>query len=147
MYKIIAYTLATLASAGLCSSNVISVPPTTESLQGVWIGVPYQAHDFCRLALTNNAGLFAHGFEAQKPMLYSIKSYKAEGQGKVTFKITPASTNAYPILLSGDANSYSIRIVIKSPDGGWSHESVLYREETVNRMLEDLKESMEHFTQ
>lgn len=134
-----------LIFTGLCSSNVIPVPPTNESLQGVWIGLPYQAHDFCRLVLTNNAGLFAHGFESERPMLYCIRSYNTEGQGKVTFKITPASTNAYPILLTGDANSYRIRIVIKAPGGRWSHESVLYREETVNKMLQDLKESMELF--
>jgi hypothetical protein len=144
MHKAILYSLATLALAGVCSSTVISFPPTDKALQGVWIGVPYQANDFCRLVLTNNTGLFAHGFEDEKPMLYTINSYKTEGQGHVTFNVSPISTNAYPIVVIGTANSHQIRLVIKSPDGGWSHESMLYREETVNKMLEGLKKVMEN---
>jgi hypothetical protein len=121
------------------------VPPTEKSLQGVWIGLPYQANDFCRLILTNNSGLFAHSFELEKPMLYSVNSYKTDALGNVSFEVSTGSTNAYPILLSGRANSHEIRIAIRSPDGGWSHESVLYREETVNAMLQDLRRSMDQF--
>jgi hypothetical protein len=76
-------------------------------------------------------------------MIYTVDSYKLDGQGGVKFKLSTASTNAYPVLVNGKATHYAIRIVIRSPDGGWSHESVLYREETVERMFRDLRTSME----
>ena len=78
-------------------------------------------------------------------MVYTVDSYKLDQQGNIAFKLSAASTNAYPILVSGKATSYEIRIVIRAPDGGWSHKSVLYREETVERMLRDLRKSMDQF--
>jgi len=132
-----------LALTQLYSLAVTPASPTEESIQGSWVGLPYQVSDYCRLVLTNGRGLFARSYELEKAMIYTVVSYKLDREGSVMFELSAASTNAYPVLVSGKATHYSIRIVIRSPDGGWSHESVLYREETVEGMFRDLRKSME----
>jgi len=130
----------------LCFSDVIPVPPTEETIQGSWIGLPYEMNEYCRLVLTNKHGFFARGFDQQKPLIYAVDSYRVDRQGSVKFKTSPASTNAYPIAVSGTARPYEIRIVIRSPDGGWSRTSVLCREETAERVLRDMRNSMEQIS-
>ena len=145
MRKGIFYILASFVFAYVCFSAVIPVPPTPESLQGIWVGLPYEASDYCRLMLTNKGGVFGRSFEAGKAMVYTVEAFKVDGRGRITVKVSPASTNAFPILVSGTASAHEIRILTKSPDGGWSHRSVLYREDTVYRMLEDIRKSMQQF--
>ena len=145
MPRVILCTLLIFTFTDWCSPTVIQVAPTEESLQGCWVGVPYQTSDYCRLVLTNGTGIFARIDQPEKPVVYRIETYKTDRQGRVSFRTSPASTNAYPIVITGTANSHQIRLTIKSPDGGWSHESVLYREETVNRRLQELKRVTEEF--
>jgi len=75
-------------------------------------------------------------------MIYNVDSYKVDRQGGVVFNMSSASTNAYPIVVTGKATHNKIRIKISSPDNGWSHKSVVYREETVERMIRALKAAM-----
>ncbi len=145
MHKAIVWILLALTVGGLCLSHLMPLPATKEQIEGDWIGLPHDRNDFCRLVLRKNGSLFARVFVQEEPMIYAIQSYEVDQQSRVTFRISAASTNAYPIRISGNAAPHEIRIVISSPDGGWSHESVLYREETVERMLRELREAMEQF--
>jgi len=129
-----------LAVTELCLANVIPVPPTAEEIQGNWIGLPSEINDFCRLILTNGSGTFACSLEADKPVVYSVDSYRIDEEGKVAFQISPQSTNAYPLSITGKATHTKIRLLIKSPKGdGFPHTPVLYREAAIERMLEDLR--------
>jgi hypothetical protein len=133
----------TLALAGVSSSTVTPVPPTDKSIEGCWVGLPYEASDFCRLILTNYHGVFARAYPAEKPMVYLVDSYHVGSGGRIEIKVSTASSNSYPILLTGTATHNEIRLTVKSPDGGWSHASLLYREDAVERTLDELRKAMQ----
>ena len=137
--------LVVLALRDTCLPTVIPVPPTEQSIQGVWIGLPSESNGLCRLVLTNGRGVLALSFEMETPMLYTVDSWSLGKARKITLKLSPTSTNAFPILVSGVATHSRIRVVITSPDGGWRDETILYREEKLEGRLQDLRKSMAQF--
>lgn len=137
--------LVTLALTDPCSPTVIPVPPGESAVQGVWVSAPSESNGCCRLVLTNRGSLFALSYELEKSMVYIISSWSLDQSGGITLTTTPASTNAFPIVVRGKATRSRIRIVISSPDGGWQDETVLHREETLGARLRDLQQSMERF--
>lgn len=140
--KVILWVALSVTCTNLCFPDVIPVPPTEQSIQGSWVGLPSESSDFCRLVLTNGRGQFAFSIELGKSMVYTVNSYSLDRQGGITLKTSAASTNAYPVVVTGKAKHSQIRIMVRAPDGGWWHESVLYREEGVESRLQDLRSSM-----
>lgn len=133
-----------LAFASWCFPDVIPIPQTAKTLEGHWTGMPYDSRDLCRLFLTNNGGVFGRAFEGWPPTIYSINSYDVGSNGVISFKLAPVS-NSYPVILRGQAAPNRILLSITSVGGGWSNACLLYREETVEKMLFELKSAMAPF--
>jgi hypothetical protein len=143
MRKLITTSAMAILLASLCFCTTIPVPPSAEDLQGAWIGMSPDVHDYYRLVLTNGRGAFARAFESEQPAVYRVDSYVVDQNGTFSTKMFQNSTNGYPISVTGLATHNRIRIDVSSPLGGWSHQVTLYREQTVHATLDRLKKSME----
>ena len=78
-----------------------------------------------------------------RPRLYHINSWVLDSKGRMQLKISPASTNDYPIVATGHASSHKLELKIESTDKGWREEVIVYREELIEKQMKDLKQAME----
>src|ERR1700719_1133649 len=135
MKRIVFHVSVVVGIVGICFATVIPIPPTEETVRGVWIGFPPEANDFYRLLLQEHSGVFASSFAGEKTKLYIIESWSLDSKGQLMIKTSPISTNAYPVLINGKANSSNIQLKISGRGGSWTQEVVLHREELIEKRI------------
>jgi hypothetical protein len=124
-------------------ATVVPDPPTAEDVTGAWIGFTSDANDVYRVVLNPVGGFFAHSFCDAEPMLYRIDSWTLDKKSHITFKMSPISEGAYPVLVVGRMPAAYLQLTIRAPDGGWSNNVSLYKEAIIKSRIANLSAVME----
>jgi len=140
------FTMIILTSLFLCSvsiSTVFPVAPLSQDVVGAWVGFTSEANDAYRVVLNEKGGFIAHSFAGGEPALYRIDSWTLDSKSNFALRISPLSTNAYPIIVVGSVPSFHLQFKFAGKDAGWSHDVSLYKESVINDRLAALRASMD----